>query len=657
MRDPNSTLPPTPKASSRRIFWLGTLLLAFNAFFGTYAYIVTQCLTWTQTSLLRGPLVLLFPLVLVNLLILKVARRFALTQSELLLLYSMLCMGTCAGGYGFVQILINNITSPFQFATESNGWKTKLWPHIPEWLAPRDPAVISGFYRGSTSLYAPHILKGWAIPILAWSLFIFTIFWTSMCIVSLFRRAWVEEERLTFPLVPLPLQMTEEGGATPFWKNRWMWAGFVVAGLAESMNYLAFLYPSLPSLPIKPVGVNMLDTYLTVFPWNQAGMLRLAFYPFVIGIAYLLPLDVAFSCWSVYLMVKAANVGVAMLGLADSGGGGSTANRAPYFREQGVGAFFGIALFAIWTARRTLAKAWQEMRRPGPSDTNELMSSRMAIVGVGLGVLFLLGFLIATGLQVAVAGVFLVAYLCFSLALARIVSEAGVGWAFAPSWSTTAFTTDVFGAHNLNARNLTLLQGYTNWSTDMRDNPMPHQAMSLKLGQTSSLTARQFLWPLVWAIAFGIFCAFWAHLHIYYTYGAASAKVRPALMNSASAPFAKAANLLSLPTKQDTAGMTAAVVGLLITAALGYLRQRFTGWPIHPLGYAIATTQSMDYMWFPFFLAWFLKSLVLRYGGVKMYRLTLPLFLGLILGDYVVPALWGVYGMLTGTQQYMSFPH
>jgi hypothetical protein len=191
----------------------------------------------------------------------------------------------------------------------------------------------------------------------------------------------------------------------------------------------------------------------------------------------------------------------------------------------------------------------------------------------------------------------------------------------------------------------------------MRDNPMPQQAMSLKLEQTSSLTARQFLWPLVWATAFGILCAFWAHLHIYYTFGAASAKVRPALANSASAPFRQAANLLSLPTKQDTAGMTAAVVGLLITAALGYLRQRFTGWPIHPLGYAIATTQSMDYMWFPFFVAWLIKSIVLRYGGVKMYRRTLPLFLGLILGDYVVPALWGVYGMLTGTQQYMVFPH
>jgi hypothetical protein len=80
-------------------------------------------------------------------------------------------------------------------------------------------------------------------------------------------------------------------------------------------------------------------------------------------------------------------------------------------------------------------------------------------------------------------------------------------------------------------------------------------------------------------------------------------------------------------------------------------------WPLHPLGYALATTQSMDYMWFPFFLAWLAKCLTLRYGGIKAYRSALPFFLGLILGDYVVPTLWGVFGMLTGYQQYMAFPH
>ena len=62
-------------------------------------------------------------------------------------------------------------------------------------------------------------------------------------------------------------------------------------------------------------------------------------------------------------------------------------------------------------------------------------------------------------------------------------------------------------------------------------------------------------------------------------------------------------------------------------------------------------------MWCPFLIAWMAKLITLRYGGIRAYRAALPFFLGLILGDYVVPTLWGAFGMLTGYQQYMAFPH
>ena len=65
----------------------------------------------------------------------------------------------------------------------------------------------------------------------------------------------------------------------------------------------------------------------------------------------------------------------------------------------------------------------------------------------------------------------------------------------------------------------------------------------------------------------------------------------------------------------------------------------------------------MEYMWCPFFVGWALKSLVLRYGGIRLYRPALPFFLGLILGDYVVPMIWGLYGTAIHTQVYMAFPH
>ncbi len=47
--------------------------------------------------------------------------------------------------------------------------------------------------------------------------------------------------------------------------------------------------------------------------------------------------------------------------------------------------------------------------------------------------------------------------------------------------------------------------------------------------------------------------------------------------------------------------------------------------------------------------------MVLRYGGMQFYRQLLPLFLGLILGDFVVGSLWSIIGTLLGLNLYRTF--
>jgi hypothetical protein len=54
-------------------------------------------------------------------------------------------------------------------------------------------------------------------------------------------------------------------------------------------------------------------------------------------------------------------------------------------------------------------------------------------------------------------------------------------------------------------------------------------------------------------------------------------------------------------------------------------------------------------IWFPFLLVWLLKTLVLRYGGMRLYRETVPAFLGFALGHYAVAGiLWGLMGAFSG---------
>jgi hypothetical protein len=78
------------------------------------------------------------------------------------------------------------------------------------------------------------------------------------------------------------------------------------------------------------------------------------------------------------------------------------------------------------------------------------------------------------------------------------------------------------------------------------------------------------------------------------------------------------------------------------------LRLRFVGFLLHPLGY-VMTCSYGDLIWGSFLVVWLLKSLVLRYGGINLFRKTVPFFLGLAFGHFAVAGiLWGLTGVWTG---------
>jgi hypothetical protein len=64
---------------------------------------------------------------------------------------------------------------------------------------------------------------------------------------------------------------------------------------------------------------------------------------------------------------------------------------------------------------------------------------------------------------------------------------------------------------------------------------------------------------------------------------------------------------------------------------------------LHPVGYVMGISPSeMSYIWCPMLVSWFLKFIVLRYGGLKGYRRAIPFFAGLVLGDYTMGCIWSI---------------
>jgi hypothetical protein len=86
------------------------------------------------------------------------------------------------------------------------------------------------------------------------------------------------------------------------------------------------------------------------------------------------------------------------------------------------------------------------------------------------------------------------------------------------------------------------------------------------------------------------------------------------------------------------------------------MRHRFLWWPFHPIGYVLAYSSETRRAWFPFFVGWLCKVVITRYGSGRTYQSLRPLFLGLVLGEYLICAVWLIMAAATGTFGHKIFP-
>ena len=83
----------------------------------------------------------------------------------------------------------------------------------------------------------------------------------------LVRRQWVETEKLTYPIIQLPLRMIDDPGG--LFRNKLLWAGFAIAGGLDLLNELHHIYPAIPAIHLK---LHDLRQYLTEQPMEQRGL-------------------------------------------------------------------------------------------------------------------------------------------------------------------------------------------------------------------------------------------------------------------------------------------------------------------------------------------------------------------------------------------------
>jgi hypothetical protein len=636
------------RRSPLRALLIGAALTVATAYWGFYVYNIALADDWSGTALMRGPLFVLFCLVVGNLFLRALRPRLGLDQRELLIIYTMLVMGAAVSGVGMLGFLVPVIAS-IQYYTESFGFDRFL-PYAPKHLIIHDPKVIEGFHTGGQTIWTLPIMRDWSGPVLWWSSFLLAMIIATLCLQVLVRKQWVRDERLGFPLAYVPLAITENAGGR-LGGNRLFWLGFSLVACVQSLNGLNFYYPVVPHVTLRQTELAHLKQ---VWPWSAVGAIHISYNPFMIGVAYLLNLDLSLSIWLFYLLYKVSELVFALEGMRDPAAGGGAA-RYPLMDEQGVGAFIGLAVVVMWMGRRRLLEAARSAARGWDKGEEEMMSYRGALLGAGAACVYMTWFICGMGLKLSLAVPVVVLMLIFSIILSRAVAEAGFPYPFTPENAAGETVLFALGPKNVPIAGQTALGYLSAIDQFYCNNPAPHQLNAMKLGEASGMPPRHLLLAILLGTIIGLAAGWWAQLDMYYRYGAATGKIREwwPRMGYHTLRFMKA--YYDRGTGPDWMTIQGMAFGMGFIILLAKLRATFPWFPLHPIGYLITGTPAARFIWVPFLLGWLVKLVVVRYGGLSLYTRLMPFFVGVIVGDSVTPAAWGVYGAISRQPTYQFF--
>lgn len=596
--------------------------------------------------------VLLVMLLVVNPLLKLLSWRLSFGRNEILTIYTTCLFSCLVPGRGSETFFITNVIGSFYYATRENKWLDFLQPYLKPWMTPALDAKghyiagpIAGWYEGLSAGQA--IPWGaWAVPIAAWTAIIFALYAMLACLGVMLRLQWAQREALSFPLLRLPLEMTEgadDRSAKPgaFFRSPLMWIGFGIVVGIQLLNGLNLYFPDVPRIPLDlPTG-----DLLTEAPWNQIGGLTIRVFPLVIGVTYLLTSEISFSLWFFLLFHKAQLLGAYSLGFMPSTLPDPVWTRGfakGFIGYQQFGAFFAYSFAVLWLGREHfghIARRAFGLTSAHPEEKTEALSYPLAFWGFWASLSFVVAWTVAAGVQWNIALLLWATYLVIAVGLTRLVVEAGLlmvhtGWAPLGPWSgligSAVSPSSAVPASVIGGALMTELRGFL----------MPSYLHAFKLAHDQKIPARPLLAliSLCVALAFGV--GVWTSLHLGYDNGGLSLQEWWARGAGAQAPARNAA--LFVRGIQDSFALNWAwsAVGFFVTCGLMAARARFAWFPLHPLGYIIFTPYAMVTLWFSIFLGWLIKSLILRFGGTQTYRSVTPFFLGLILGDVTMMIFW-----------------
>lgn len=585
-------------------------------------------------------------LVALNLAIKWLMPRFSLTQQEFVIIYIIVTLTSSMSGHDAWQLGIPALAMSFWYGimNPTLRWKEAFLDYMPTWCMVTDLGVLRDFFFGHSTLYRQHYIMTWLPPTLWWTAFALALGAVYIGLTAVMRRQWTENEKLSYPIIQIPLALTREGGRAEFFTNKLFWGGFGLVALIDLMNGLNAFFPAIPKIFLRHDDLKLrFESLMTSRPFSAAAPPFFSFplYPFIIALGYLVPLELSFSMWFFYLFRKVMLIFSDWIGVFR--GGGYAVSGPPYLLQQSYGAWFMLTVHTLWAARHYLLVVGREIRRPSAVSREEPISYRLAILLTLAGIGFLFWFSMKGGMSLWVALIYFGVFFGWSMAIAKCRAELGPPAHEVVGLNSANFFAHSIGMERLSTRDKVMMPLFW-WFNGRghRNHQMPIVLEGFKMAQITGIQAKGLPWLMVFCMGFGTLLAFWSALHQLYHVGGEG---NPLIMHNWG-QLNQLRAWIEAPEPVDRIGIGFILIGAAFTELLARMRMQFLWWPFHPAGYALGLNFGTDYFWSCLLIASVVKFFVLRYGGHSAYRNSLPFMYGMVLGEYTVGAFWSAASVI-----------
>ena len=625
---------------------LGIGIVIFINLWVTYAETVVKT-SRLNLSVFQITLLAIFIILIgvVNPLIKSVNRRYAFAPAELLSVVAIGIVGCVVPTSGITGFLIGVISTPFYFATPENGWAEYYHPNLNSWVVPTNQEAVRAFYEGLLPGSAiPY--RVWLAPLAWWGSLVVAVFAVSATLMIILRKQWVEYEKLAYPIAAVPIEMSQDALSArllpAFMRGPMFWIAAAIPFLIFVWHSLSWAYPLLPSIGILPHG-----GYFR-FTRYSPGMYIQPMQFLTIGFAYFANTQVLFSVWFFFLLHVLEGGIFNRLGYQIERSTDSFSADPPTEAWQCFGALACLVVWRLWVARRHLRDVvLKALDKNHPvDDREEILSYRSAVLILSCSLIYVLFWLLQIGMDLTTTLIFMSGVAVIYIGIARVVSEAGVVYSGA-TVTPQAFVMDMRGTEVMSAGSLTGIALSYSIVDYMRGLFTPGVAQSIKMGELIQGNRRALLFWAGISVLLGLAASVFYTLHLGYSHGAYNFPRFPFFSGDPKGIYGSTLTMMHTPKAPDGERMVFFAIGAGLMAFLTFLRYRFPGWPLHPIGLTLSAADNTGHLVMPVFIAWACKSIIMAVGGVNLYRRSKPAFLGLLVGytagvvlSFLIDALW-----------------